>query len=196
MKRFPEIITNPHALLFVRMLVAVLLMAAGALKLTDRHTFVEVVRNFRVLPENLVGAMALMIPIVEVFLSLLLILGLLQQWSLIIASSVFILFGLAVAVNLLRGRRNISCGCFGGGRNHRLTWSLVVRNIVLAGLAASAAAGPTTFGNGSEPTLMEAAALMVVAVATFASWRLGGLVLRHWQPTGLPESPTLIRARK
>ncbi|MDE0442236.1 MAG: hypothetical protein OXL38_08975 [Gammaproteobacteria bacterium] len=41
-------------------------------------------------------------------------------------------YGAAITVNLLRGRSWIDCGCGGG---EQLSWSLVVRNLVLAGFA-------------------------------------------------------------
>lgn len=41
-------------------------------------------------------------------------------------------YGAAIALNLLRGRSWIDCGCGGG---ERLSWILVVRNLVLSGFA-------------------------------------------------------------
>lgn len=188
--------TNPYLLLFFRILIAVLLMAAGVSKLTNRKAFVQVVRNFRLLPENLVGSVGLMIPIVEVVLSLLLILGLLQAWSLIGAASLFILFGVAVAINIFRGRINISCGCFGRSRNQSLTWSLVLRNVVLAALAFSLAVAPITSDSTSQPTMIDTGALMLVATTVLTAWRLGGLIRSNWQPLGLAESWSQSRAPK
>ena len=187
-KIFPELITHPYALLFVRSVIAVLLMAAGVSKLVNLQTFVQVVRDFRLLPEKLVKSVGLMIPIIEVIISLLLILGLLQPWTLITASCFFIMFGVAVAINLFRGRSNISCGCFGRGRNHRLTWGLVLRNVLLAGLAVVAAIAPTTSDSESQPTMIDTAALMIVAGVALASWRLGGLIRKNWQPLELDQS--------
>lgn len=47
----------------------------------------------------------------------------------------------AVAINLLRGRRGISCGCGGSSGDQQLSWGLVARNVTLA-LALGAAALP------------------------------------------------------
>jgi hypothetical protein len=50
----------------------------------------------------------------------------------------FLIYGLAIAINLLRGRLHISCGCGLGnssGENQPLSWMLVLRNILLMALA-------------------------------------------------------------
>jgi uncharacterized membrane protein YphA (DoxX/SURF4 family) len=191
-----EGVINPYVLLFFRILIAALLMAAGVSKLTNLHAFVQVVRDFRLLPENMAGAVGLMIPIVEVVLFLLLILNLHQPWSVISAASLFMLFGLAVAVNILRGRSNIPCGCFGRTRNQRLTWSLVLRNVVLASLTFSVAVAPTTSDNTSQPTMIDAAALILVAMTVLAAWRLVGLIRKNWHPLKLAETSSQSRASK
>ncbi|MGO4844024.1 MauE/DoxX family redox-associated membrane protein, partial [Rhizobiaceae sp. 2RAB30] len=50
------------------------------------------------------------------------------------------LYGTAIAVNLLRGRTRIDCGCGGAGQG--LSWFLVGRNTALLGLALIAAQQP------------------------------------------------------
>jgi hypothetical protein len=44
-----------------------------------------------------------------------------------------VLFAAAMAINLARGRSNIDCGCFIGAQKQRISWALVVRNLMLAG---------------------------------------------------------------
>jgi 1,4-dihydroxy-2-naphthoate octaprenyltransferase len=40
-----------------------------------------------------------------------------------------------MAINLGRGRRDIDCGCFATVLRQRLSWPLVLRNLLLAALA-------------------------------------------------------------
>jgi len=51
--------------------------------------------------------------------------------SALFAAGLFFLFGSAVAVNLLRGRRELPCGCF-GKKGTPISWHLVARDILLA----------------------------------------------------------------
>src|SRR5262249_4609965 len=48
----------------------------------------------------------------------------------------------AIMLNLARGRREIDCGCFGPMMRQRLSGWLVVRNIALAMMVATANANP------------------------------------------------------
>ncbi|MNC29727.1 Methylamine utilization protein MauE [compost metagenome] len=50
-----------------------------------------------------------------------------------VISSIFLLllYSLAITINLLRGKRDLSCGCGGLVGNHKLSWWLVFRNLVL-----------------------------------------------------------------
>ena len=47
--------------------------------------------------------------------------------------ALLVLFAAAMAINLGRGRSDIDCGCFIGVQKQRISWALVVRNLVLAG---------------------------------------------------------------
>jgi hypothetical protein len=63
----------------------------------------------------------------------------LADYRLLPPASVAVLIGYAgaMAANLVRGRRDLSCGCVFGAAHagDRLSWSLVIRNGVLAALA-------------------------------------------------------------
>src|SRR5437868_15103779 len=51
--------------------------------------------------------------------------------SALFAAGLFFLFGSAVAVNLLRGRKELSCGCF-GKKGAPISWHIVARDVLFA----------------------------------------------------------------
>jgi len=89
-------------------------------------------------------------------------------------------YAAAIAANLVRGRSWIDCGCGGGDQ---LTWGLVARNAVLAGLAVAPLAfhsvGPPGWGDVavSVPVLVVATLLylatgtLLANSATMRTWR-------------------------
>jgi hypothetical protein len=97
--------------------------------------FAGVVHNYRILPEALVRPVAYGLPAVEGAIAL----GLLIEPTRTLAAGGAVIlplvFSLAIAVNLLRGRVEIDCGCFASALKQRISWSLVARNAVLGGLA-------------------------------------------------------------
>jgi hypothetical protein len=61
-----------------------------------------------------------------------LLLGLAFPWPELGAAALLLLFALAMGINLRRGRRHIDCGCFQSALEQTLSWTLVMRNAVLA----------------------------------------------------------------
>lgn len=116
----------------IKTAIAVVLITAGASKLWDVRRFVEVVRGYAILPNRVVRPFARALPFAEVvtgaaLVSSIFVNGLPLAWTGAVAMVLFALFGSAITLNLMRGRTNISCGCFGESGNRKLTWMLAVR---------------------------------------------------------------------
>lgn len=97
-----------------RLLVAGVLVAAGALKVIDPQSSVAAVQAYDLLPEALVRPVGWGLPFVELGLGLLLAAGLFTRQVAIVATGLFVVFLLAVISAAARGL-SIDCGCFGGG---------------------------------------------------------------------------------
>ena len=128
---------NAHAVmapftLAIRMLVSLVFLTAAYGKLRHVVAFQGVVANYRLLPDAAVVPAAYLIPPAELLLGATLLLNLAFPWPLLCAAALLLLFALAMGVNLRRGRRYIDCGCFQGALRQTLSWTLVVRNAVLA----------------------------------------------------------------
>jgi hypothetical protein len=89
-------------------------------------------------------------------------------------TGLILLYAAAMAVNLLRGRRQIDCGC--GGEVHPLSWMLVLRNGVLAA-AGLAVAGPTI---ERELEWLDGISLVVGVLAFYALYLLFDELLRQF----------------
>lgn len=177
MRMLFQAILDHYAFLFIRMFTALVLLVAGISKLGSRHEFTETVRNYDLLPEYLSVFAGRWIPVLEVMIGLSLLLGVLVSLTTFASAALFILFSIAVAVNLLRGRRNISCGCFGPQQNHHLTWILVARNMILAGLVALVGLDTLRAGDNAHLTAEEMIAAMFVAAASLVLWWLWSFIL-------------------
>jgi uncharacterized membrane protein YphA (DoxX/SURF4 family) len=193
MQSLQHVLTEQHVILFVRAFLALVLLTAGIAKLVKRREFVEVVRNYRLLPERMAGFVGRSLPVIEVVVAIGLLLGIFIYWLAIIAIGLFLLFGSAVAINLLRGRRNISCGCFGPQRNHHLSWRLVIRNALFASLAAIIWQVSHAINRVERLPISEMIATMLVAGAALASWWLWGVIVKMWR---LPDDGHLLSSNQ
>jgi len=119
--------------LVVRFAVATLLISAAVAKYRDYPKWIGALSAYGLLPEALLGAFALSLPAAELIVALSLVFGVLLFAGILAGIGLLILFASALAINLLRGRRNIDCGCDLRGRPRQISWYQVGRNAMLAG---------------------------------------------------------------
>jgi hypothetical protein len=119
--------------------IALLFASAGMHKLRALATFTEIFAAYRVVPDVLARRLAAFIPCLELGIAA----GLLWEPSrrIAVASAVAVLIGYAsgLGLNLLRGRRDLDCGC-GTARDRRAiaAW-MAWRNLFLAAALGMAA---------------------------------------------------------
>jgi uncharacterized membrane protein YphA (DoxX/SURF4 family) len=102
----------PFVSLAGRLVLAVVFAAAGWPKLLDPDGTVRSVRAFRLVPEVLVPAFGYGLPMLELALALLLLVGLLTRWSAAAVAVLLVMFMVGIAAAWARGLA-IECGCFG-----------------------------------------------------------------------------------
>ena len=111
------------------------LFASAALhKIRDLSDFVRTIADYKIIPRALAPSLALGLIGAEGMISIGLILGLVtaEPGAGLAAAGLLALYTLAIAVNLLRGRKEIDCGCLGPkARRQTLSGWLIVRNAIL-----------------------------------------------------------------
>lgn len=170
---------DPALALTLALLLAAIFAAAAIAKLRAIEVFTGVLASYRLLPDAMVQPFAYLLPIVELGTALHLLLPVTRPAAAAAAVLLLLLFAAAMAVNLARGRRDIDCGCFVGRLRQRLSWPLVVRNLLLAVggvLLAFAETGGRALGVLDGVTI--AAALGSLLLLYAAGDRLFGLAPR------------------
>lgn len=164
--------------LVVQNAVAVVFFVAGLAKTVSYPRFRSAVAAYELLPAALVPVVARVVPVGEVLIAGALVADVVLPVAVAGAVGALMLFAVAMAVNLVRGRE-IDCGCGGGSRPRPVSWRLVLRNVVLAaalvatGLIISASS--RSFLDARLPTLLAATAVVMAA----AAGRMGATVWRH-----------------
>lgn len=119
----------------LRLGLAAVFGAAGALKLRDPSGFATEIANYHLLP-SLAPWLAATLPAIELGLALALLLGT-RRWrraAALAATLLLAVFTVAVAQVVARGI-NVSCGCFGGDSGP-VTLVTVARDLALLGASA------------------------------------------------------------
>ena len=126
---------DPVVALALRASLTLLLAGAALAKLRDLRAFAAAVAGYRLLPAALAGPAAAGFVAAELALASGLWLEPLRAASALGAAGLMTLYGVAIAANLARGRRDIDCGCGGPLGRQALSEALVLRNLGLAGAA-------------------------------------------------------------
>lgn len=142
-------------------------------KLRDPSAFAGVVRAYRLVPDALAPAVAVLLGAVEVGLVAALLVPGLGIHAATLAATLLGVYSLAIGVNLVRGRRDVDCGCLGPGQRQPLSGGLLVRNGALVAAAVGVAVPVSDRGLGwlDGVTVLAGAAVLVLLFS--ASVRLG-----------------------
>ncbi len=123
--------------LFLRLFVGVILLSVSVSKLAHLRQFQQGIQNYQVVPSPLASkrafsmALTIAIPLAELLAGLGLITGFWLFPAALLAVALFVVFCIAITINLVRGRRDLSCHCGGAIGNHLISWWLVGRNGLL-----------------------------------------------------------------
>jgi uncharacterized membrane protein YphA (DoxX/SURF4 family) len=133
---------DPVIALGLVLLLGWVLLDAGLGKLRAPALTAAHIDDYRLLPEAAGAWLARPLAVLEISLAVLLLVPFSRVSALVLAAILLAGYGLAITVNLLRGRRDIDCGCAGPGQSQRLSVALPVRNLLLVAAALVAALSP------------------------------------------------------
>ena len=127
---------DPVLEMSLRGAAAFLFISAAWHKVRDPIAFWQVLDAYKLLPEKLVRSISRAVPLVELITGASLLAMPSSAIPLVMAIGLWALYGAAISINLLRGRTQLECGCGGVAADQTIRWTLVVRNIFLAGFTA------------------------------------------------------------
>jgi protein-disulfide isomerase len=131
----------------VRLVLGAVWIWASLSKLHNPRRFVQDVRAYDATPEWLSKGIGYGLPVLEVAIGVLLIVGIAVRLSAIASAALFLVFLVGLVEASARGIK-LSCGCFGGGGltdgSTQYTWE-ILRDIGLLALAVLLALWPLTY---------------------------------------------------
>ncbi|QBJ98646.1 methylamine utilization protein [Rhodococcus sp. ABRD24] len=161
--------------MMIAAVVGGVLLLAGVPKVRDRGAMLRSVRGYRVLPAPLERLVAAVLPWAEIALGAALITGFAARPAAAAAALLFASFLAGLTINLMRGRRELDCGCFAfghGGEAPRIGWFHALRAGALAVVSALLAVMPFERPTvGEHLTAIGSAVVVIAAVAASAQLR-------------------------
>jgi len=118
--------------LILRLFIGVLFLFACYHKIAEPARFAKIIYGYYLFPASLINLIAIILPFVELFAGLSLVLGIYPRAAAAAINTMLLTFIVAVTINLIRGHQ-FDCGCFSfGGSGHTTSnVQLLFRNLLL-----------------------------------------------------------------
>ncbi len=115
--------------------LSILFLTAGVQKFVHQSQFASALAAYALAPVWSLPLLVLFVPVLELVISAGLVLSLVStpgHWVTVAAAAgLLAAYALAMGVNLWRGQNDIACGCQFGGAIQKISYALVVRNLLL-----------------------------------------------------------------
>jgi len=121
-------VNNTKLIFISRIVIGIILIYAGFNKLSNPYDFASAIGNYHLLPYGLENLIAIIVPWIEIFSGIGLIIGIYVDGSALIALGMFSIFIIAIASAMLRGY-NIECGC-GLKTGDMVGFDKIIENVV------------------------------------------------------------------
>jgi uncharacterized membrane protein YphA (DoxX/SURF4 family) len=152
MRDDPPVTVNVRAWIgtALRLVLAGILLYAGAVKLFEPDGAREAIIGYRIFPAAWATPLGWALPGLEVALGLLLLAGLFTRWAALATALLMTAFIIGISSVWIRGY-SIDCGCFGGGGDispSGLAWRYtteLLRDFLFTGMAVWLVAWPRTY---------------------------------------------------
>lgn len=152
---------DPLITIVIATSLAILFLLAARHKLSAPDRFEAQLAAYRLVPDRMLTPVARLMPWIEIAVALGMLFAVSRPVAGLMAATLLAVYALAMAVNLLRGRSKIDCGC--GDTPQPLSVWLLLRNAVLASGAVLLVAPVATRPLGALDMLF--AVLFVAAIS-------------------------------
>jgi putative oxidoreductase len=126
-----DIFVSPYLVLALRLSIGTILLFAGVSKVGNMRGFSEGVLSYGILPVRLVRLFAFGLPYLEIVTGSSLLVGLRTRVAALVAGLLFMIFAIAIGINLRRGQE-LECHCFGKVHLEHISPRILLRNLMFA----------------------------------------------------------------
>ena len=121
----------PVAQMILRLLLSMIFFISSTHKIRQPQQFVATIASYDLLPKAWHKSLAFIIICTEATVSILLFLGWQSRTVAAVCIFMLMIFSYAIGINLIRGRTDLDCGCFGSKHSGKFNLKLIGRNFIL-----------------------------------------------------------------
>lgn len=117
--------------IFLQFIISLLFLSASIGKLRNIEEHIYSVSQYKLLPSSITRLMGWTDSLLEFIIAIFLLFGFFTQVTLIVLFLLIISYTIAITINLFKKRTDIDCGCGGITGNHKISWYLIIRNLII-----------------------------------------------------------------
>ena len=125
-----RVVGHPGVVLACRLIIGATFIYASIDKIRDPAGFAAAVSNYGMMPLVFLNVFALVLPMTELVVGVLLVTGSLTRASAVLCAAMLLMFIVAVGVAIARGG-DFQCGCFATQGGSTIGWPLMFRNALM-----------------------------------------------------------------
>lgn len=129
-----RVVDNDILTMISRLIVGAVFIYAAYYKIVDPASFAKSIWFYHIMPGNLINALAIVLPMLELLCGLGLILGIFYRGSVLWMNLMMVVFMIAISTAIYRGI-SIDCGCFkASAASSESAWDTLLRDGLLLGM--------------------------------------------------------------
>jgi len=118
----------------LRIFLGLIFLTSGYGKNKNLNLHKYKIEGYGFFPKNLVNFIAIFDVILEIFIGVSFIFGILINQFLLVAISLFFIYAIAAVISLSKEQEKVSCGCGGILGDKEASWLVIIRNCFFIGI--------------------------------------------------------------
>lgn len=118
-----------------RLVLGTVFFVSSVAKVRAPGHFAYTINSFKLIPKTWAKPAGQIIMVIEAVAAFFLLLGLKSRVIAALSIMLLAIFILVISFNLVHGRRNLECGCFGANHKQRIGVRLIVQDLLLITIA-------------------------------------------------------------
>jgi len=118
-------------LALLRVLLSVVFIISSVSKMAQPKRFAATITSFKIIPSTLAQPAAFALIGAEAAIAILLLIGWQTRFFALLYAILMLIFMVAVSLNILRGKKDLDCGCFGAKQRSKVNFKLLLKEFGL-----------------------------------------------------------------
>lgn len=121
-------------ILALQLVIGIIFISSGVHKISNFSNYISDIKSYKLLPNYMVVPFGYFDIGLNVLIFSSHVTGKYIELTSLLGIGLLIIYTAALSISLIRGYKNLNCGCGGVVGSHKVSWKLVLRNLLIIGV--------------------------------------------------------------